>query len=1275
MNRILILFLPVLGCLLSSGPAYGRFFTDVTASLGIVVPADVERVSWVDVDGDGDLDLYVGVRGRPDILFENNGAFFSLTSLGPLVVGQTGVAWGDFDLDGRLDVFSADTTASGLFRNDGNGAFTNRIVGSGISTAGWRGDAQWVDYDGDLDLDLTLTDTAGVVSLYVGDGTGSFADTASSVGITAGNFAGISWADVDNDGDADLFLPGFTAAQANRLYRNTAGILVDNAGTSNLSFADSLQTGSSWADVDGDGDLDLFIAHAAPASDRLMTNNGSGTFTDVTDAAGVGTTATSVAHGWADYDNDGLIDLFVATPDEPLLYRNLGAGTFAQVATLEGLPTTNDIATMAWGDYDGDGDLDLFLAGTNSISSALYRNESDVANRWLSLRLTGSGGEAGGLGARVTIDVGGIRQLRYVSSQVGRASHHAIDAAFGVGPAVVVDSLFLSWPSGDAQTFSQVSTNQVLSLSQSGVSPDVRVEVLNVFATSNLVQIPIEISQFLSVDSIRSAEITVSYNGSALRFEEVTSAQTKTDGWNFVTNVVDGVNDVDTLRVATFTDALAVTGDGTLVRLTFELLAASADLTLVSVLFNDGSPTVGLLSNGTVRSEGRDAALTVSPNPVGPREVLTITLVDGDANSSDASNDSAAVVVTNATRGDTVNVTLRETGPASGRFVAVLPTDHGTDVIIGDGVITGIVGDTLEVAWEDFLTTTGSAQTVIVQIPLTGGINGIVLAQPDTISPTDSIQVLVIDQDRNREVSQRDSLFVRVFAITNTDTESVFLRETDRSSGIFERTFPTRWDSNGVGVGIANDDGFLTVALRDSIRMEYLDSLAQSGDTTLIGGIAQVIPWRNAELSVSFVVQASSGNSVRDAVRVQLDDADENIRFDEVDTVVARLVNRVSGEFEALDLLETSANSGQFRVRLDTVRDTAGTDDDGILSISSNDSLNVAFFDSLTSSGVPDSVFATTFVIEQFGDIDQNGAIQAFDASLILEFSVDEALPEAPARPFVDFLIADVDGSNTITGFDAALTARFVVALIEEFPVQTDLSMSPPDDLKNHPFLKPASGTPLRFGPPAVEEGGNLIFPLILADRSQVVSIVADIMIEGGRIAGVLAADSYASFMRSGKAYEDGYVFALAGPEALEEGEGTVVRLIVEPDQPEGLPSLVLQHLSLNGVLLPVPQSVTSNTQRDLPLHYAFRPNFPNPFNPETIVGFDLPEAGQVRIQVYNVLGQLIQTLVDRDYEPGFHTIVWDGRDAGGAATATGVYILRLQAGPFTSTQKVLLLR
>ena len=78
-------------------------------------------------------------------------------------------------------------------------------------------------------------------------------------------------------------------------------------------------------------------------------------------------------------------------------------------------------------------------------------------------------------------------------------------------------------------------------------------------------------------------------------------------------------------------------------------------------------------------------------------------------------------------------------------------------MIVGDGVITGIVGDTLEVAWEDFLTTTGSAQTVTVQIPLTGGINGIVLAQSDTISPTDSIQVLVIDQDRNREVSQRDS--------------------------------------------------------------------------------------------------------------------------------------------------------------------------------------------------------------------------------------------------------------------------------------------------------------------------------------------------------------------------------------------------------------------------------------------------------------------------------------------------------------------------------------
>ncbi len=771
MDRISLLILAFLGFFALSGSSHGRFFTDVTFSLNLAVPGDVERVSWVDVDADGDLDLYLGVRGRPDVLFQNNGIVFTRTGLGPLAVGQTGVAWGDFNSDGRLDLFSADSTAAGLFRNDGGGSFTNVIGGSGIPAAGWRGDAQWVDYDGDLDLDLTLVDSAGVVSLYINDGAGSFSDTASAIGITTGDFASPSWADVDNDGDLDLFLSGFAQAQANRLYRNTAGLLVDNAGTSNLAFADSLQTGSSWADVDGDGDLDLFLAHEAPAADRLFTNNGSGTFTDVTDAAGVGSTASSVAHGWADYDNDGSIDLFVATPDEPLLYRNLGSGTFGQVATLEGLLQTREIAAMAWGDYDGDGDLDLFFAGDDSTSSALYRNDSEVANRWLSLRLTDTGGQAGSIGARVTIDVGGLRQLRYISPQVGTASHHAIDAMFGAGTAVVVDTLILAWPSGDTQTFAQVSTNQVLALSQRAVSPDVRVEVPNVFATSNLVQIPIEISQFLSADSIRSAEITVSFDGSQLRFEEVASTLTKTDAWNFVTNVIDGTNDVDTLRVATFMDALAVTGDGTLLRLTFELLASPAELDLVSVLFNDGTPTVGLLSSGTVRSQGQNAVLSVLPNPVGPRGDLTITLVDTDANLSDAANDSAVVVATNPSRADTVQVTLRETAPTSGRFVAVLPTDHGTDVTIGDGVITGVAGDTLQIAWDDLLTDLGAVQTVTVQVPMTGGIDGIILAQPDTISPTDSIQVLVIDQDRNRETSQRDSLFVRVFAATNADTE------------------------------------------------------------------------------------------------------------------------------------------------------------------------------------------------------------------------------------------------------------------------------------------------------------------------------------------------------------------------------------------------------------------------------------------------------------------------------------------------------------------------
>lgn len=1272
---IWVLCAALVGFMTRVGDAEARFFTDVTATLGIIVPADADRLAWVDVDGDGDLDLYVGVRGQPDVLFQNNGAAFTrTTSLGPLAISETGAAWGDFNADGRLDVFLADTTASGLYVNQGGGMFTNTIGASGIAPGGWQGDAQWVDYDGDLDLDLTLVDTTGTIALYLNDGSGSFTDVGVSVGLTAsGSFEGVTWADVDNDGDPDLFLPAVSATEASRLYRNAGGLLADNAGPANLTFSDSLQTGSSWADVEGDGDLDLFIAHRAPAQDRLLTNNGNAVFTDITTASGVGATTSSVAHGWADYDNDGAIDLFVATPDAPLLYRNLGMGVFAQVATLEGIPPTGGVTSAAWGDYDADGDPDLFLAATALASSVLYRNDSDVGQRWLSLRLTGSGGEAGGIGSRVTIDVDGVRQTRYVGPQVGRTSHHQIDAVFGLGSAVVVDSVSLQWPSGDTQTFLQVSSNQVLALSQSAISPEVRIEIPNVFATSSLVQIPIEISQFLSPDSIRSAEITVAYDGSELRFDELTSALTKTDGWNVVTNAIDGVNDVDTLRVATFTDAFAVTGDGTLLRLTFELLEGTATVDLVSVLFNDGSPSVGLLSGGVVRSRGSNAVLSVSPIPLGPREELTITLVDVDANSSDASNDSAVVVVTNPARGDTSNVTVRETGPASGRFVAVLPSDHGTEATVGDGIITGLAGDTLDVVWEDQLTDTGVSQTALVRVALTGGTNGIILAQPDTISPTDSIRVIVLDPDRDRKITQHDSLFVRVFAAANSDTESVYLRETDRSSGVFARTFPTAWDSNGVATGGTNDDGTFTVALTDSIQMEYLDSLAESGDTTRIGGIAHVIPWQDADLAVSFVVQASPGKSVRDIVRIQLDDSDENALPEQIETITARLVNRVSGEFETLNLVETESGSGRFRVSLATVQDTMGTDDDGVLSISANDSLNVAFFDSLTSTGVPDSVFATTFVVEQFGDLDQNGSIQAFDASLILEFSVDEALPDAPVRSFEDFLIGDVDGSSTITGFDASLTARFVVGLIQEFPVQTDLVMTPPEDTKNHPFLKPVSGPRARIGTP-VRDGETLIFPLILSERSQVVSIVADIMTEGGRITGVLSAEPYVSFMKSGKAHEEGYAFALAGAEALEEGEGAVVRLIVEPELPERMTDLVLRHLSLNGLVVPIPRVVPTVLQ-DLPLHYAFRPNFPNPFNPETTVGFDLPESSQVRIYVYNVLGQLIRTLVDRHYEPGTHTIVWDGHDAVGASAATGVYILQLQTEAFSSAQKVLLLR
>jgi hypothetical protein len=235
----------------------------------------------------------------------------------------------------------------------------------------------------------------------------------------------------------------------------------------------------AWADYDNDGFLDLFLPRAN--SDQsvpsfLFHNNGDGTFTQVEQSPFTTDTGFAISCSWADFDNDGWLDLFVAERNggQNRLYHNNGDGTFARV--LSG-PITSDVGNCAgssWGDYDRDGFLDLFVAASlgAGISAQpddyLYHTDGD-SNAWIAIKCVGTRSNRSAIGAKVRVKatIGGktFWQLREINTGDGWAGN-PLEAHFGLGGATNVETLRIEWPSGTVQEFQNVPAKQYLTITE-----------------------------------------------------------------------------------------------------------------------------------------------------------------------------------------------------------------------------------------------------------------------------------------------------------------------------------------------------------------------------------------------------------------------------------------------------------------------------------------------------------------------------------------------------------------------------------------------------------------------------------------------------------------------------------------------------------------------------------------------------------------------------------------------------------------------------------------
>jgi VCBS repeat protein len=388
--------------------------------------------AWADFDNDGDLDEFVGFRGRPNRLYrQDRGRFDDVAASVGLDdnVETRAAAWGDFDGDGDFDLYVGlvGGPPNKLYRNDGGGRhFTDVAPALALNVTGVSRQVSWIDDDNDGDLDLFIAFRDKPNRLFRNDG-GRFVDVTVEAGIgDPRKSVGAVWFDIDGDGDLDLFVAN-QGGDANGLFRNDRGRFVDVAREWGVDAsgrpAEFGGVGAGVADFDGDGVLDMFVANYGPSA--MYRNNRRRRFDEVAKAAGLFFEQHATTPSWGDYDNDGRPDLYVAGflvnvthyPDH--LFHNVRGGDTAGRASFQDVlpPLVNDHDAshgVQWVDFDRDGALDLALTNNDPAGGHyLFRNQlpASRARQSLSVDVVDGRGRHTKPGAEVRIYAAGSRRL------------------------------------------------------------------------------------------------------------------------------------------------------------------------------------------------------------------------------------------------------------------------------------------------------------------------------------------------------------------------------------------------------------------------------------------------------------------------------------------------------------------------------------------------------------------------------------------------------------------------------------------------------------------------------------------------------------------------------------------------------------------------------------------------------------------------------------------------------------------------------------------------
>jgi hypothetical protein len=507
----------------SSGIRFAHNFG--SRKLGSLLESTGAGCVWFDYNNDGLEDLYV-VNGRPlddkmhpyplkekpavaphNHLYRNDGGgkFTDVTDKAGILpdLYSFGVIAADYDNDGFEDLLVGGYGKVVLYHNKGDGTFEDVTAKAGIKVDGWSTGSTWLDYDRDGCVDLfigryvkfdpayrmyyaadnypgPLDYEAETNRLYHNSCNGTFTDVTdkSGVGAFKGRTMGATSADFDNDGWPDIYVANDKTE--NFLFLNKHdGTFAEIAVDADVAYGQNGEStsamGPSFVDLDGDGNLDLWVTDSR--YNRAARNSGKNSFDDVGIAAGIAqgnAQYVSWGSGVFDFDNDGWLDILIAhgglihmVPQEPSLFRGLGDGKFADVSREAG--PALEVKTVSRGacfaDYDNDGKMDGFIVNLGSQGTLLH-NGSPGGNHWIAFRLKGHKSNRDGIGARVEVTAGGRTRAAARIAGSGYMSQDDGRLFFGLGAASIVENVVIQWPSGKQQILRKPGIDRVISVEE-----------------------------------------------------------------------------------------------------------------------------------------------------------------------------------------------------------------------------------------------------------------------------------------------------------------------------------------------------------------------------------------------------------------------------------------------------------------------------------------------------------------------------------------------------------------------------------------------------------------------------------------------------------------------------------------------------------------------------------------------------------------------------------------------------------------------------------------